>query len=203
MALLFDVVTWVTTVFVSIVAALAVAIAVNFYYKLTIQPVLQNKILQALEKSNLSFYYCLLVGSHQFHLVELESGEKKAIYADAPHILLVKKEDRVIGILGFALQSKCILVYQMQGFQGVNVRGLDLADYILECAEEIAGILNLHSVKVQLARYNDYYDPPPTFQTYEECLKKQARLHNIYDRTASRRGYVLVPSGRWYEKIII
>jgi len=149
---------------------------------------------------NLPFFHCLCVGGGEFHLVTTESGEEVRIWSDTPFLLVIKKDQQVLGQLGFDTGSRCLVVRQVQGLKGVNVRGLNLADYILACAEEVASRLDLLSVKVQPAGRNAYYLPLEDGPEYDKGDVHRRRLEKVYDDTPSLRGYVLVDAGQWREK---
>lgn len=150
----------------------------------------------------LPFFHQLYIGacrSHDFW----ENGEHKYVHADAPYLVVVKKEDQVIGMVGFDLTTRSLRVRQLQGIKGRNVKGIDLASYLLECAEKIAFALHLNVVKVQLAQYNFYYDLDEDHPLYPKLFSHRERLARIYDKTPRSRGYELSSDMRWQERHVI
>lgn len=149
----------------------------------------------------LPFVCFLCVGDHQFHCVVI-NGRTERLYADAPFMLVIKRESQILGVLGFETNFGLLSVYQMQGLKGVNVRGLDVSDYLLACAEEVAINLGLSFIRVQPARQNDYYDLGPEHSLYSQIMTHQARLRKTYDETPKRRGYSLDSTRKWYTKML-
>lgn len=150
----------------------------------------------------LPFCHQLFVGVNYNHHF-WENGVWRVANSDARFLVIVKKDDRVIGMIGFDLTSRSLLVRQLQGIRGLNVKGIDLAAYLLECAEKIAQILHLEVVKVQLACHNLYYDLSDEHPLYPRLFSHRKRLARIYDETPRSRGYELSVDMRWHEKHVI
>ena len=96
-----------------------------------------------------------------------------------------------------------MLVSQLQGLKGVNMKGFNLADYLLTCAEEMAVVFGAFSVKVQLASRNYYYDLDDTHRLYPQLYAHQRRLYRVYNDTPKKRGYGLTADHHWHEKHLI
>lgn len=144
----------------------------------------------------LPFYAGLLVGRGQYH--EIAAGQDGRIYADATYALLARHGGAVVGFIGFELQRGQLLVMQLQGIKGVNMRGLDLADYLLECAEAAGKALGAECIRVQRAEYNFYYHLGEQHRLYPERQKHQDRLERIYNLAPKKRGYAAMR--RWFDK---
>lgn len=145
------------------------------------------RIISALSKE--PYFHGLLVGL-PFKADPWQVGEHK-LYADARYIVIIKRDDVLIGALGFDVSRRALLVRQMQGFRGVNMRGVELAPTLILIAEKIARVLKKKEVWIQAAQRNFYFvrTQLETREGAEEQRKHQARMVETYNATPLRLGY--------------
>lgn len=148
----------------------------------------------------LSFFHSFYMGKGE-HLL---SSKERHIFGDATYTVVVQQKGRPIGIIGFELSSDCLKVYQLQGVKNANVKGLDLGNHLLACAEVITRRLGKAYIRVQPARFHTYYDLDEMHSLYPQLYAHQARLRKMYDTSASKRGYEYCRPGYsfWYQKLL-
>jgi hypothetical protein len=146
----------------------------------------------------LPFFYSFHTGKGR-HL--LRDGVTR-IWADATYTLVAADQGIPVGVIGFEYDAAVLRIYQLQGLKGVNVRGVDLGNFLLSCAEGAARKLHCHTIRVQPARYHVYYELDEDHPLYSQLYQHQERLRRMYDGSSKARGYIYCRPGyfNWYQK---
>jgi hypothetical protein len=158
------------------------------------------------EKKNAALLPQLLRGLPFFYSVHTGKGRHTlgavSFWADATYSLVAADRGRPVGVVGFEYAAGVLRVYQLQGLKKVNVRGIDLGDLLLSCAEDAARTLCCHTVRVQPARMHVYYDLDEDHSLYPRLFAHQARLRKMYDESSLKRGYEYCRPRYfyWYQK---
>ncbi len=148
-----------------------------------------------------TFFHSLIVGKS---VKDATPVGVYSVWCDSTYTIIVKNAQGPLGIIGFELSKTSMKIYQLQGIKGVNIRGLDLGDHLLACAEAIARTLGKREVLVQPARFHTYYDLDEMHSLYPQLYKHQERLRKMYDGSARKRGYEYCRPGYsyWYQKVL-
>lgn len=136
-----------------------------------------------------TWFHSLHVGRGNQQALSL-TGEPLVFWSDAWFAIVAKNKGLIVGVLGFHLDNDRLVVRQMQGFPGTNLRGLPLSDFLLASAEEVALVLGKRSVTVVSAHLTDYYDLGEGHPLYPRLYWHQDRLRKIYDQTPKSHGYI-------------
>lgn len=145
---------------------------------------------------------------HSFHVDPGEHtvpGLSQEIWADEAFTIVVKNSYGPIGLIGFVLSDESMIVLQLQGLKGVNTRGIDFGDFLLECAEQAAFTLGMRYVRVQPAHLNVYYELDDQHALYPQLYAHQDRMRKLYNSAPENRDYEVCFDHRfraWREKYI-
>lgn len=146
----------------------------------------------------LSFVHSFFVGEGKVYVSDLD----RWFWADTQYTVVIQNDrQEVIALIGFRLTDSYLNVYQLQGIKGVNLRGLNLSDHLVKCAEDIAHALHLTQVAIQPAHLHTYFDLDETHSLYPQLYEHQARMRRMYDEAPQRHGYKKV--GDWYRKELV
>ena len=185
---------------------LIVGVALLIVYTLTVYLIKKREVqIQSIlipwKLRRLSFFHSLLVGKSVKDATEVEGY---SVWCDSTYTVVIKNAEGLIGVIGFELSKHSMKIYQLQGINGVNVRGLDLGDYLLARAEVVARKLRKRYVRVQPARFHTYYELDERHSLYPQLYKHQERLRKMYDSSARKRGYEYCRPGYsyWYQKVL-
>lgn len=127
-----------------------------------------------LKLRELHFFQSLIFGTGEQEIV---LGYK--MHLDAPVSFLIKRNGQVCGVVSGKIYINEFCVHQTQGLCGV--RG-GSADYLLDCAEEIASTLGLSKISVR------GYKKSEDVTTSKEVRHRKDRNYNV------------IPKERGYEK---
>ena len=177
---------------------LLVTLAVHFIKKRQVQI---HSILIPWRLRRVPFFHSLLVGKS---VKDATMVEDFAVWCDVTYTVVVKNAKGPFGLIGFELSKNSMKIYQLQGIKCVNIKGVDLGDHLLACAEIVARKIGKRYILVQPARFHTYYDLDEMHSLYPQLYKHQARLRKMYDASASKRGYEYCRPGYsfWYQKLL-
>lgn len=147
------------------------------------------------------FFHSLIVGRSVKDATKVGDF---SVWCDVTYTVVVKNAAGPLGLIGFELSKHSMKIYQLQGIKGVNIKGIDLGDHLLSCAETVARTIGKRYVLVQPARLHTYYDLDEMHSLYPQLYAHQARLRKMYDASASKRGYEYCRPGYsyWYQKLL-
>jgi hypothetical protein len=142
--------------------------------------------------SDLEFFHSLYVGRSWEH----SDIEGARVWFDAPYTVVVKKDGKLMGLIGFDLRSQTLRVRQLQGLHGAhfkpNFKGVPVGHFLLPYAETIARKLGRSILWVQAAERNLYFtrESLEKEKLYAEQREHQRRMVKLYNTSALDRGYV-------------
>lgn len=150
----------------------------------------------------LDFVFCIHYGICKFIVTDPKRRLGKneiEVWSDANFVVVVQRNGRPVGLIGFEITEDSIEVKQLQGIKGSKLYGIDISDHFLALAEEIARRLHKRYVRVIHAHLTTYYELDELHDLYPKLYAHQNRLRQIYNNGPRKRGYQ--PMGTdWYTK---
>jgi hypothetical protein len=144
---------------------------------------------------HMKFFHALYVGKSSEH-INLEGTE---VWFDAWYTIVVKKDGKPMGLIGFDLTPHALRVRQIQGLKGANFKGVPVGHFLLPYAETIARKLGREEVWVQAAERNIYFarENLEDENRLAELYAHRHRMVGIYNTSATDRGYGLEARGAY------
>lgn len=141
------------------------------------------------ELEKLAFFHSIHFGGAA-HACPGWKSPDGVFHSDAPFAIVVNRQGKVSGVVGFEIVGSTILIRQLQGAPRGNYHdGTTVAEYTLFCAEEIAKALKMKVLRIVTAETAiAYRESAPVQDRPSDVAKKH--MQKIYDFPA-KVGYAV------------